>query len=115
MAGKQSTANTLYKLTTIIAEELDKEMPVTQLLAFARIASSGDAGVDQGKLQEELNMSSAGASRTIQALSKIHYYKDKPGFDVVERVIDGQDNRRRTLKLTAKGERIMAKVQALLT
>jgi DNA-binding MarR family transcriptional regulator len=115
MAGKQSTANTLYKLTTIIAEELDKEMPVTQLLAFARIAIGGDNGVDQGKLQEELNMSSAGASRTVQALSKIHYHKDKPGHDVVERVIDGQDNRRRTLKLTPKGERIMAKIQALLT
>jgi DNA-binding MarR family transcriptional regulator len=115
MAGKQSTANLLYKLTTLIAEELDKEMPITQIMAFARIAHGGDAGVDQGKLQEELSMSSAGASRTIQALSKIHYHKDKPGYDVVERIIDGQDNRRRTLKLTAKGERIMAKIQALLS
>jgi DNA-binding MarR family transcriptional regulator len=115
MAGKQSAANTLYKLTTLIAEELDREMPVTQILAFARIALGGDAGVDQGRVQEELQMSSAGASRTIQALSKIHYHKDRPGFDVVERVFDAQDNRRRTLKLTAKGERIMAKIQAMLS
>lgn len=114
MATKAGTAATLYKMMTILADEMDVEMPLTQVLVFARVAVAGDAGIDQGRVQDELRMSSASASRTVQALSKVHYFKDRPGFDVVERVFDPKDNRKRTLKLTPKGEKLMARVQVLL-
>jgi len=114
LAGKQATAGMLYKLVTILSEELDREMPLTQVLAFARVALAGDAGLDQGKLQEDLALNSSSTSRTIQALSAVHYYKDRPGYDVVERVFDTQDLRKRSLRLTPNGEKLMAKIQAIL-
>lgn len=114
MAGKQTTAGLVLRILSTFAHELDKDMPLSQLLAFARVAASGDAGVDQGKLMDDLSMSSAGASRTIQALSSVHYLKDRAGFDVVERVLDRQDNRRRFLKLTPKGDKLITKISAIL-
>src|ERR1700730_12034842 len=114
MAGKQATANTLLKMVSLLAEEMDKEMPLTQVLMFAKVAIAGDAGVDQGRLEKELNLSSAGTSRTAQALSKIHYNKDRPGYDVIESTFDAQDRRLRALKLTPKGEKIITKMQQIL-
>jgi DNA-binding MarR family transcriptional regulator len=114
MAGKQAAANALFKMVTLLAEEMEKEMPLTQVLMFARVALAGGAGVDQGRLEKELKLSSAGTSRTAQALSKIHYHKDRPGHDVIESTFDAKDRRLRALKLTPKGERIIAKLQQVI-
>lgn len=114
MASNQTTAGLLYKFMTILSEELDIEMPLTQVMAFARVALAGDAGLDQATLQRDLSMNTSSASRTIQALSAVHYYKDRPGMDVIVREVDAQDLRRRNLRLTSKGEKLMAKLQATL-
>jgi DNA-binding MarR family transcriptional regulator len=114
MASKQATANMLLKLVSLLAEEMDKEMPLTQVLMFAKVAIAGDAGVDQGRLERELQLSSAGASRTAQALSSVHYSKNKPGYGVIDSTFDAKDRRLRALKLTPKGEKLMAKLQQML-
>jgi DNA-binding MarR family transcriptional regulator len=107
---KTAEAAMLYRLTQEMADVLDREAPITQMMAFLRIAMSGDTGIDQGRLADDLKLSSAGASRTIQALSTIHYLKDRPGYGLVERVFDPTDNRRRELKLTPKGEKAVDKL-----
>ena len=114
MASKTTTAAILNKIVNILNAEMDREMPMTQVTVFARIAAAGDAGIDQGTLQDDLQMSSASMSRTVQALSPIHYFKDRPGLNVVERIFDPQDNRKRALRLNAKGQRLMAKLQEVL-
>ncbi len=49
-------------------------------------------------------------SRIAQTLGKIHWLKDRDGYDYVERIFDARDNRRRTLKLTPKGDKAMQRV-----
>lgn len=107
---KIGEAATLYRFVQELADVLDREAPITQALAFLRVAMAGDVGIDQGKLADDLKISSAGSSRTIQALSTIHYLKDRPGYGLVERVFDPTDNRKRELKLTAKGRRAVDKL-----
>lgn len=85
-------------------------MPITTALVFARVAMAGTLGVDQGKLQDEIKASTAGISRTVQALSEVHWQKDKEGLRLIERQMDRNDNRRKILKLTPKGEKFAAKL-----
>jgi DNA-binding MarR family transcriptional regulator len=107
---KLGEATSLLRLMQEMADVLDREAPLTQAIAFLRIAAAGDMGIDQGRLADDLKLSSAGASRTIQALSSIHYLKDRPGYGLVERVFDPTDNRKRELKLTSKGEKAVEKL-----
>lgn len=108
MTTTTTEAARLYRIVAALADELDKDAPIVQALALLRVAMMGE--VDQGKLQDDLALSSAGASRTIQALSRIHYSKDRPGFDLVERAFDPADNRRRTIRLTTKGQSALTRL-----
>ena len=112
--NKTDTAQTVWKVLTILADELDRDAPLLQSLALAKIASHGEMGMDQGRLMDDLKTSSASASRTVQTLGTTHYLKDREGYGLVERQFDPVDNRKRTLRLTPKGERVMAKLQAVL-
>lgn len=105
-----NTLSNALNLIKAIADEMDRDLPITLPLVFLRVAQAGTAGVDQGQVQNELKLGSSSMSRTIQTLGKIHYLKERAGLDLVERSFDIADNRRRILKLTPKGERFLAKL-----
>lgn len=110
MSKGTTTATKLSHVIQTMTEELDRDAPITQLLAFLMVATAGPAGISQTTVQKQLKLSTAAISRTVQALSDVHYYKDRAGFGLVERIIDPTDNRFRTLKLTPNGEKLLAKV-----
>lgn len=107
--SKTVQTTSLYRMFQALLSEMDRDMPITIPLAFLRIASAGDEGLDQETLQKDLAASSSGITRTTQTLSDRHYLKEREGLRLIERVMDPQDLRRRTLKLTPKGERLIAK------
>ena len=107
-------AMSLFRIAHDLSDTLDREAPLTQLLVLLRVAAAGDEGIDQGKLQDELQMSSAGISRTIQALGDTHYLKDRAGYGLVSRAFDPTDNRRRLIKLTARGEKAIERTLAMM-
>lgn len=102
----------LYKAIQILADHVGREAPLTQVLAYLKIGARDE--VDQGRLMEELGLSSAGSSRTIQALSNVHYAKNRPGYGLVERQLDPMDLRRRVLTLTPEGKKLLTKMGAAL-
>lgn len=102
MKSMTSLQGVLRELTKVI----DRDVPITILLVFLAVAEAGAEGVDQGEVMDNLEISSAGMSRAVQSLGKVHYLKGKPGFDLVERTFDPTDNRRRVLKLTSAGEKL---------
>jgi DNA-binding MarR family transcriptional regulator len=104
-------ARNLFQTVSLIAKELERDIPVTQVLVFLRIAAAGRCGIDQGELANELGIPSATMSRTIQALSKVHWTKNKAGFDIVERDMSAVDNRRRCIRINTNGEALMARLQ----
>lgn len=107
---KQGDAAALYRLAQEMSDILDRDAPLAQVLAFLRVAMNGDMGIDQGRLADEVHLSNSATSRTVQALSSMHYLKDRPGYGLVERVFDPTDNRRRELKLTPKGQKAVEKL-----
>lgn len=106
-AGKAAKA---WRVLQALAAELDRDAPLMQALAFARIAMEGDGGLDQSRLADELKASGAAASRTAQALSKVHYLKDRSGYGLIDIEMGNLDRRSRVLKLNDKGRRAFARV-----
>ena len=113
MASQAVPTASMYRALTTLADEIDRDLPITMLLVFARVAMAGDEGIDQMEVKDEIKASSGGMSRTVQTLGDVHYLKDKPGLQLITRAFDLRDNRRRLLKLTPKGERLWAKIEAL--
>lgn len=109
---KQGDAAALYRLAQEMSEILDRDAPLAQVLAFLRIAMSddGELGIDQAKLADAIAMSNSATSRTVQALSPIHYLKDRPGYGLVEQRFAKGDHRKRELHLSPKGERALARL-----
>jgi hypothetical protein len=66
--NRSTAAMTLQRIFEIIVKEFDRDCAVNQPYAFVRIASGGEGGLDQAKLQNDLALSSAGISRLVQAL-----------------------------------------------
>jgi len=111
---KVGEAAALYRLAQEMADILDRDAPLAQVLTFLRVAMSGDQGVDQGQLADTIPMSPTAASRNVRALGPIHYQKDRPGYNLVESAFDPTDNRHRVLKLNSKGERALARLSEAL-
>ena len=110
--AKGASAENLFRALRVLITEMDRDLPLTIPFVFMRIASQPN-GVDQKDLMDELKIGSSQMSRTVQTLADVHYLKEKPGLGLIDRVMDLTDNRKRTLRLSAKGERLMAKIIAL--
>ena len=102
----------VYNSMKVLTDEIDRDLPITVPLIFLRVAMAGSEGIDHGQMQRELKLSSSSATRGVQTLGKVHYLKEREGLDLVERAFDPQDNRRRILRLTSKGEKLVARVVA---
>ena len=61
-------------------------------------------------MQRELDLRPAVLTRTVQTLSALHYGNAKDGLGLIARTIVGLDGRHRTLRLTEKGEALVAAV-----
>ena len=107
--NKTLQATGLYRMVQALTTEMDRDMPITIPMAFLRIAMAGEDGLDQETLQKDLAASSSGITRTTQTLSDRHYLKEREGLQLVQRVMHPQDLRRRILRLTPKGEKLLAK------
>jgi len=113
--SRATAAATLLRVFDAVVKEFNRDCPVNQPWAFLKVASAGSGGMDQARLQNDMELSSAGISRLVQALSKVSYQKDREGFDVVERRFDALDNRSRSIVLTPKGERVLNRLIDVLT
>ena len=101
----------LYKALQTLSDELGRELPVTQLLITLRLAVAGDIGIDNQKVMDEVELSSAGMVRAIATLGAPNEAKGakEGGLGVIERLTDPKDQRRRVLRLTPKGQKAVAK------
>lgn len=109
------TMGTLYRTLQIMADTIDRDATLLQVLAYTRVAAAGEAGMDMGALQKELKVSSATITRVVQALGEIHYSKEKKGYNVIDRQQNEANLRLRVLKMTSKGEKAAEKLAESIT
>jgi DNA-binding MarR family transcriptional regulator len=107
----------LVKLQRVVQEfrSLDKEMQAQTMLAFLYIAERTSQGVDTTVLDvgTYLDLTSASATRNVQALSKVHRY-GKEGHDLV---FTEENPRKRTEKfihLTTKGKALTKRLEGYI-
>lgn len=104
------SARVMFEALGVLETQLGREIPMSHIRAFLRIAMAGAEGIDQGQLQRMLGVSSAGMSRIVRGLSRINYDRSE-GRDLVAFDFDPRDNRRRLIRLNDKGA---ALVQSLM-
>jgi DNA-binding MarR family transcriptional regulator len=96
-----------YKLISVLADEIDRDSPITIALVFSRIAAAGPAGIFQNQVQRELGLTATSMTRALQTLSDGHHTKAKPGLGLISRQMDfARDGRHHILQLTPKGKEL---------
>lgn len=104
---------TLMKGVRFIEEfrKLDPEMPMQMAAVFLLVAINPDLTLKN--ISERLGIAQASASRNVAALSDWHRNK-KPGHGLIEARPDPFEMRRKILRLTPKGKRVLDSVWAIL-
>ena len=86
-------------------KKYDPEMQAQMMRAFLWTAPHAD-GITMADLQMDADMSPASASRIIQALSAVGF-KGRKGLGWVVATEDPMERRRKIVRLTPKGKRVL--------
>jgi DNA-binding MarR family transcriptional regulator len=101
------TAKAARKIAAIVEEfrKLNAEMQAQQMAIFLAVAGKPNCTITE--LSVVTGHATSSISRNVAALGKFHR-KGMPGLDVMEAVEDNVDRRLKRVRLTPKGQRIMA-------
>lgn len=110
---KELTNSTMWSLCQIQQQfrTLDREVTAQLVVTFLYIASHNPC--HKQALEEELDFSTASASRNVDWLSH-HHRLSKPGLGLVMKTKDPTNLRRYILQLTPKGESFVQQIEDLL-
>ncbi|HYD98556.1 MAG TPA: MarR family winged helix-turn-helix transcriptional regulator [Alphaproteobacteria bacterium] len=92
--------------------KLDPDMPIQYALSFLTLAQGENLSIRE--LAERLGIAQSSASRNVAALSEWHSFA-KPGHHLVVAREDPRERRRKIVSLTAKGEHLLARLEALMS
>ena len=90
----------------------DRDMPIGEAVSFIQVAlgDTRDGGISITELAKAGGFALASASRYIQALGEFDRRRD-PGLEWVSDNVDLMERRRKVLKVTPKGKRILSLLQ----
>lgn len=106
-----------------IFRAMDSEMPIGALYSFLMIAQeeTDTGGLMITDLKDRLGLEGSGLStlsRYTQTLAvkpeSMLRRNPKPGLELITRPVSGEDTRRKTLKLTPKGRRLINQIKTIL-
>jgi DNA-binding MarR family transcriptional regulator len=107
----------LVKLQRVMQEfrSLDKEMQAQTMLAFLYIAERDSQGIETTVLDvgTYLDLSSASATRNVQALSKVHRY-GKEGHDLVYTAENPRKRTEKFIYLSDKGKALCKRLEGYI-
>tara|TARA_B100001939_G_scaffold342295_1_gene353222 strand:- start:853 stop:1254 length:402 start_codon:yes stop_codon:yes gene_type:complete len=108
--NKKGFERLMLTATRVLGEQLDTNMPWHQGVIFLTVATvNQDEGIDMKEMARVTGLSTSSVSRNIQALGEWHRLQ-RPGLGVVETITDWKDRRRRPVRLSHKGRRVMEEV-----
>jgi DNA-binding MarR family transcriptional regulator len=87
---------------------IDPDMPMGAAVSLLMIANgeTADSGLSVTELSKLGDFALSSASRYVQALAEMDRHH-RPGHDLVSDQIDPMERRRKVLKLTPKGKRVV--------
>jgi DNA-binding MarR family transcriptional regulator len=103
----------LGRLSTALSavRTLDDSMPVQTLAVFLEVAKNPQISVTE--LATKCGLAQSSASRNVAALSDWHWLK-KPGLGLVITDLDPMDMRKKFVKLTPKGQKLVDNIVTVM-
>ena len=114
-ASNRIVANRVLQVLDIF-RELDPDMPMGEAVSFTLIAlgeTKEGGGMTVTELGDRGGFALASASRYMKSLGKKNRHGD-PGHEIVADSRDPLDERRKVLRLTAKGMRVIQKMKNIV-
>ena len=107
------TVKSAKKVASFIEEfrKINPLMQAQQMIVFLLAASNPDITVTE--IAASAGISTSAAGRHVAALGK-SYKAGLPGYDIITTVPDASDARIKRVRLSPKGQRIMASLEGLL-
>lgn len=98
-----------------IFRTIDPDMPMGEAVSFLMIANgeSKDSGLSITELSKMGAFALSSASRYVQALGEVDRHR-RPGHDLVSDHVDPMERRRKILKVTPKGRRVITQIKSAL-
>lgn len=93
--------------------KLDPVLSIRLALTFLLVAKAGKRGATMKEIAALLDLPQSAASRQVAALSENHWNKNKEGLGLIKTEQDPDNWRQKILKLTPKGERLAARLEAI--
>jgi DNA-binding MarR family transcriptional regulator len=88
---------------------VDDSMSVQKLQILLAVAAAGDAGIDQGSLQQRTKQARSTCSKNVHDLTTVTARKEAgPGLVVVEQ--DAMNLRSNTVRLTQRGRSVVSQL-----
>lgn len=92
-----------------LGDLLGRDLSLRQLHTLLSVAAAGHAGIDTVALGQLTCSSSAAISRNVRVLGQYHHNRSRgAGMGLVDVSLDPRDNRRRLVRLTERGARVVA-------
>lgn len=90
---------------------IDPDMKMGEAVGFLMIAAgeTHDGGLSVTELSKQGGFALSSASRYAQALGELNRHH-KPGYELVKDEVDLMERRRKILRVTPKGRRILAQI-----
>lgn len=91
---------------------IDPDMPMGTAVSFLMIANgeTDEGGLSVTELSKQGDFALSSASRYVQNLGEMDRHR-RPGHDLVSDRVDPMERRRKVLKLTAKGKRVLNQIR----
>jgi DNA-binding MarR family transcriptional regulator len=99
-----------------VFREIDKDMSVGETIAFLQIAvgeTQDGGGMSVTELSKTLEMPLATASRHVLALGQMDRHH-APGKELISAQVDLMERRKKILRLTPRGRRVLSSVTTAL-
>jgi DNA-binding MarR family transcriptional regulator len=118
MSTTKIAAERILRVLEVFRDLGDTDMPIGEAIAFLTIALGQDDKNDRALSVTEVHTrtgySLSAASRYVQALGKLDR-RLNPGLELVSDHTDPTERRRKVLRLTPKGERVLGRIAATAT
>lgn len=111
MGSSAKSLNQAVAALEVLVDSLGGTPPLRSVLVFLKVAQKQAQAPNEmpnmGEIGEELGIPSDLMSRDVGFLSKFSRSEKGGGLEVIDAVIDLRDRRRRRLRLTPKGQKII--------
>ena len=108
---QMGASRAFLELTTLFSTQIDAQLSLTDLNVLFCIGAHGDEGIAAQFVADELQLDEQLAAKSIRKLLKLDLNRGCDGIGVVEYVLDAFGRKSHLVRLSYKGEALIAQLK----